>query len=546
MRARTDLLRVVVMALVFVGAVGVYEPVRSQGRTHTSHAAQVQFEVPADWNVYEREMCVHLTLPKTIWLLKIAPKEVSEETLLTKPAEIEIRVDSLSEPVTLEEWIAESSLSQGDPEIIEEKESRIAGRAAIVRKRRGAEDARAMTEVFVINAGRAYHFTFRHDPAHESVFQRLLESLKFEKSESAAANKYGSAGLTEDKQRVIRMVYLIPSDKEFRQDYAIKMENAIRHLQIWYRNELGNSKSFSLHTPVVEVYNTTHPAAWYQTNRGGSDHRFWFWSNVVGDGFALTGGRFDDPANRWIFYIDADPACGQVGGAAAAGVAVLPANDLRGLTGQQNIPPCPNDPPDPFGVCRWVGGLGHELGHTFGLPHPRECEDNDPSTACPFRALMWTGYAIYPAAFLLPTDKATLNRSPFFSPLNLSISLFDCSKLHYLGGRWEATFDWTFSDCPIPPGYCTRCITMHAYSVTQAGSTLQGSSLDNQPAEINGTISGDSVNLVLKEFFLGGCTRTLWLNGTITNRRITGSVSGRDDNCGTCKIDGTFEINVFP
>jgi len=87
---------------------------------------------------------------------------------------------------------------------------------------------------------------------------------------------------------------------------------------------------------------------------------------------------------------------------------------------------------------------------------------------------------------------------------------------------------------------------MHAYSVTQAGNTLQGSSLDSQLAEIQGTISGDSVNLVLKEFFPGGCTRTFRLNGTITNRRITGSVSGGDDNCGTCRIDGTFEINVFP
>jgi hypothetical protein len=544
---KMNLLVASLIALLFAGLVqGVHEPVQSQWRTYRSHNAQIQLEVPEDWNVYEYEVCVDLTPPNSILLLKIAPKEVSEEALLTRSSEIEIHVDRLPEPVTLDEWIAEKYSPEDDSGIIKEKEIQTAGDVAVLRERRWDGEAATITEVFAIRDSRGYYFSFRHEPAHEFVFQRLLESLRFQDGEitdEEGPPPRASAG--EDQQRVVRLIYLIPSDKSSRQDYAIKMENAIRHLQIWYRNELGNSKSFSLHTPTGEAYNTTHPASWYQTNRVGSDRRLWFWNNVVADGFSLTGGRFDDLGNRWIFYIDADPACGQIGGAAAAGVAVLPANDLRGLTGQQNIPGCANEPPDPFGVCRWVGGLGHELGHTFGLPHPRECEDNDPNTACPSDALMWTGFATYPAAFLLPADKDTLNRSPFFSPMNLTMSLFDCSRLQYLAGRWEATFDWTFSNCPIPPDSCMRCITNHTYSVTQAGNTLQGSSLDSQLAEIQGTISGDSVNLVLKEFFPGGCTRTFRLNGTITNRRITGSVSGGDDNCGTCRIDGTFEINVF-
>lgn len=536
----------ITVVLVAGAAEGLREPLQSRWRVYSSHNAQVRFEIPENWDVYEREVCIGLTPPITVLLLKIAPKEVSEEALLARAAPIEIIVDHLSKPVAVDEWVAEEHSPQDGQEIIKQREIQLAGDVAVLRERRLDREAATITEVFAIRDSRGYFFSFRHDPAHESVFQHLLETLVFQESDGAYVVKaLADTASTENRQRVIRMVYLIPSDKEFQQDYAIKMENAIRHLQIWYRNELRNGKSFSLHTPVVEVYNTSHPAIWYQTNPAGSDHRFWFWINVLSDGFALTGGRFNDPDNRWIFYIDADPACNQIGGAGTSGVAVLPANDLRGLAGQQNIPICPNDSPDPFGVCRWVGGLGHELGHAFDLPHPRECEDDDPNTFCP-SALMWTGYAIYPNTSLLRADKDILNQSPFFSPLTLTTSLFDCSRLHYLAGRWEATFDWTFSNCPIPPGYCTRCIVMRAYSVTQVGSRLYGFSLDNYLAEILGAIDGDSVNLALKEFFLGGCTRTFKLDGTIIHRRITGTVSGGDDNCGTCRIDGTFKIDIFP
>ena len=113
-----------------------------------------------------------------------------------------------------------------------------------------------------------------------------------------------------------------------------------------------------------------------------------------------------------------------------------------------------------------------------------------------------------------------------------------------LAGRWEATFDWTLSQCPIPPGSCTRCITSHVYSVSQSGNTLQVSSLDTQPAQLNGTVTGASVNVTLRELFGGGCTRTFTLIGTAAAGRITGSVSGGDDNCGTCRIGGTFLINI--
>lgn len=213
----------------------------------------------------------------------------------------------------------------------------------------------------------------------------------------------------------VRVLYLVPQDREVRSEYLAAIEHAVKHLQIWYRNELGTGKTVTLDTlvPVVEVFPTPHIASFYATNPLG-DFRNRFFNNVLHDGFELTGGHFNDPNNIWIFYIDADYACEQIGGAGGDGVAVLPANDLRGLTGQQNRPVCTTDPVDTAGISRWIGGLGHELGHAVGLPHPPACDAGHPS--CPANALMWLGFRSYPETFLLPEDKATLDQSPFFSP----------------------------------------------------------------------------------------------------------------------------------
>jgi len=61
------------------------------------------------------------------------------------------------------------------------------------------------------------------------------------------------------------------------------------------------------------------------------------------------------------------------------------------------------------GVCRWVGGLGHELGHTFDLAHPIPCPGGSADGA-----LMCLGYITYPDTYLLPEDKEILEASPFF------------------------------------------------------------------------------------------------------------------------------------
>jgi hypothetical protein len=239
-----------------------------------------------------------------------------------------------------------------------------------------------------------------------------LASEFIKRNSVVSPNSYGAGATVSQKE--VRVVYLVPSDRTIRQDYVSAIQSAIVHLQAFYQGQLGSGFAFSLHSPIVEVFQTSHAASFYST--GGNATQIGFWNSVLGDGFALSGGGFNDPNNRWIYYVDADPICNQVTGG-TSGVALLPANDLRGLTGQPNVPPCTGQQPDLNGPCRWVGGLGHELGHAFGLPHPPGC-DQGTCTEFARRSLMYLGYIEYPNTYFLDEDKSALLATGFFSVLS--------------------------------------------------------------------------------------------------------------------------------
>ena len=98
----------------------------------------------------------------------------------------------------------------------------------------------------------------------------------------------------------------------------------------------------------------------------------------------------------WVIYSDGPGNKGRGG----SGVAVLPEDDLLGLVGQH---------PQQKDVKRWIAGLGHELGHAFGLAHPRDSQKAAD-------ALMGRGiYGKYPDhAYVTEEDKKILMKSPFF------------------------------------------------------------------------------------------------------------------------------------
>src|SRR4051812_9466228 len=236
-------------------------------------------------------------------------------------------------------------------------------------------------------------FVEEHSFNNPSFRQKQRERNNIEATPLAQASKQ------------VRIIYLVPADKSARVDYENALANAISDLQVFYRNQMGGY-GFSLHSPIVEVYQTPHAAAFYST--GVNSRPGGFYENVLADGFALTGGGFNDPNNRWIFYIDADLICGQYTGG-TSGIALLPANDFRGLTSQPTVPICPSDRSETLSVGRWIGGLGHELGHAFNLPHPPGCDSgNCAGGQNAYYSLMYIGYYYYPNTYLLDENKLLL------------------------------------------------------------------------------------------------------------------------------------------
>lgn len=210
-------------------------------------------------------------------------------------------------------------------------------------------------------------------------------------------------------QKLVRVVYLSPADRAYRPEYRDDLRRATRDLQAWMAGQLGGY-TFSTLADPVEWFQTGHAATFYQTNPlapGFSAGRFW--ESVLADAFAITGGRFNDPNNRWAFYVDADPLAGQYTGGTSA-VALMPANDLRGLNGDPTVAINPGDPTVNPGFNRWVGGLGHELGHAFGLEHPADSPGGPDDNT-----LLYLGYLTYPDTYLRPSDKSFLLASGFFS-----------------------------------------------------------------------------------------------------------------------------------
>jgi hypothetical protein len=205
----------------------------------------------------------------------------------------------------------------------------------------------------------------------------------------------GGVPIDKPHPQSVRIVYLVSADRSVREDFRKGIETAAKDLQAWYAEQLGGP-TFRLNDPVVEVAKSDKDAKWFYSHPNGDDKDDWGFNNGVAEARRLVGARHGDPQYVWVIYSDGPGNQGQGGD----GVAVLPEDDLLGLVGQH---------PTRKDVKRWIAGLGHELGHAFGLAHPRDPQkDAD--------AIMCMGvYGKYPdKTYLTEEDKEVLIRSPFF------------------------------------------------------------------------------------------------------------------------------------
>jgi hypothetical protein len=197
------------------------------------------------------------------------------------------------------------------------------------------------------------------------------------------------------RPKSVRIIYLVSQDRPVSLEYKTALGVAARDLQKWYAKQLGGP-TFRLNGPIVEIVQSDKPAAWFYSHPNGDQQDDWGFNNGLAEAERLVGARCGDPNYIWVIYSDGPGNKGRGG----SGAAVLPEDDLLGLIGKH---------PTQKDVPRWIAGLGHELGHAFGLAHPKDTEkDAD--------ALMWTGiYGKYPDhTYLTEQDKRILRRSPFF------------------------------------------------------------------------------------------------------------------------------------
>jgi len=196
----------------------------------------------------------------------------------------------------------------------------------------------------------------------------------------------------------VRVAYLVSSDRKVRNEYKKAIERAARDVQKWYARQMGG-KTFKLNTPVVEVVHSDQKATWFTSNPTGENKDNFGFFNTLSEMKRLKGTKTGADEYIWVVYSDGPGNKGR----GLNGFTYLPEDDLLGLVGKH--PKYPNKK-------RWIGGLGHELGHALGLDHPKDTEKHE-------NALMRFGYYNYPDnCYLTPGDKRILGRSPFVTRRN--------------------------------------------------------------------------------------------------------------------------------
>ena len=232
--------------------------------------------------------------------------------------------------------------------------------------------------------------------------------------EQQTADVLVSARIAVEGPRTVRVVYAVPADREFRSDYHDAIQHAILDVQSWYRHQL-DGLTFSFYGSIPERCRMPEPDGFF-----GREN----WRKVVEGVQHCAPVEAGTSTFVWIVYADVLDECDTPGygelGAGGGGLTIVPRQDLEGLIGKQGLMFCGPEGPYDAPLGRWTGGIAHELGHAFSLPHPPGCDEGLPT--CDTGALLQNGYESYPNTYLRFDDKETLLRSAFIdgSPLGAS------------------------------------------------------------------------------------------------------------------------------
>jgi len=185
------------------------------------------------------------------------------------------------------------------------------------------------------------------------------------------------------------VAYLItPPDKTINPDFYRAAKTTLEKLQVWYKTQMGNNKTFILNPVVLDTLTALHNSTWFIQNNGdsiSSNNAYYY--NTKYELKHLLGLKFDTTLYAYFAFVDADFSNSTI----PSGLGVVGSIDLNGLSGSQ---------PD-----RWVGDAGHALGHAFGFIDALGPSTND---------IMSKGWSSYPNCVLTQAEKDSLNAIPFF------------------------------------------------------------------------------------------------------------------------------------
>ena len=205
----------------------------------------------------------------------------------------------------------------------------------------------------------------------------------------------------------VRVLYVVPSDRQHRDEHSDALTRAMASLQRWYLDQLGGP-TFTLYSAQPERCQTVNPDEHYFRDA---------WNKMLQDVQKCAPVAQYTTDYTWLIYADVGlPECGDPNslGRGWGGLAMMGRDDLEGLIGNRGsyYDECDRGP---FSgpVDRWIGGAGHELAHAFYVPHPPGCDEGE--SGCDTWALTWAGYVNYPHTYLREDEKALLLESSFIT-----------------------------------------------------------------------------------------------------------------------------------